>query len=189
MFLKRKRFTEYTLIRSKRKSIALQVNHDAELIVRAPHFVPEAMIEGFIKQKQEWLEQKIAIKKRQLEHKKEIYQDRSSQWYKEKKKEARELFVQRIAHYEQITGLKVNRLRLSSAKTRWGSCSMAGNISLVWRLVMAPIEIVDYVIVHEIIHIRHPNHSKAFWDDVARIIPDYKKHRKWLKDNGYALSI
>lgn len=189
MFLKSKSSREYTLIRSRRKTIALQVNSKAELVVRAPNFAPKKIIEGFIAEKTKWLDEKIAIKKRQLEALEQNIEPRGEQWYKDKKAQARKLFHERVDYYEKLTGLKVSKLKLSSAKTRWGSCSRAGNISLVWRLVMAPIEIVDYVIVHEIIHLRHPNHSKAFWDDVAKIIPDYKTHRRWLRDNGYALSV
>lgn len=151
--------------------------------------MPHGLIEDFVQEKSIWIDQKLAIKRKQLEILENNFQERSASWYAKKKKEARKLFEQRIAHYEKLTGLKVKRLRLSSAKTRWGSCSLDASISLVWRLVLAPIEIVDYVIVHEIMHIRHPNHSREFWASVAELMPDYKERRKWLKDNGFALSV
>lgn len=169
--------------------MALQVNSEAQVLVRAPYFVTANIIEQFVLEKQGWLDEKVAMKKKQHEYLKSQSFERCDRWYVQKKREARDLFLQRIEYYEGLTGLKVNKLRLSSAKTRWGSCSLNGSISLVWRLVLAPIEIVDYVIVHEIMHIKHPNHSREFWSAVSQVMPDYKERRKWLKENGFALSV
>ena len=103
------------------------------------------------------------------------------QWYK---KEARRIFTERMDFFAKKHGFHYAKLKLSSAKRRWGSCSESGNINLTWRLVMTPPEIIDYVIVHELCHLREANHSKAFWAQVADILPDYKQRRKWLKENG-----
>ncbi|MCX6807530.1 MAG: M48 family metallopeptidase, partial [Patescibacteria group bacterium] len=84
---------------------------------------------------------------------------------------------------------KYKQIRVTSAKKRWGSCSHKGNISFSWRLIMATPSIIDYVIVHELAHLREYNHSKKFWQFVAKIIPYYKEQRKWLKDNGYTLIV
>jgi predicted metal-dependent hydrolase len=78
-------------------------------------------------------------------------------------------------------------VRISSARTRWGSCSSRGSLSFTWRLVMAPVEVVDYVIVHELAHLRVHNHSPEFWKEVARLMPDYAQRKQWLKDNGRLL--
>ncbi len=102
-------------------------------------------------------------------------------WYK---KEARQIFTERVNFYAEKYGFEYKKLKLSSAKRRWGSCSSIGNINLTWRLVMAPPEIIDYVVVHELCHLREQNHSKAFWVQVGAIMPDYKVRRKWLKENG-----
>lgn len=80
-------------------------------------------------------------------------------------------------------------IRLSNATQRWGSCSPGGGINLSWRLVMAPLEIIDYVIVHELAHLKQHNHSRAFWQEVESALPDYKVRRTWLKQNGHLLSI
>lgn len=106
-------------------------------------------------------------------------------WYK---KQAEDIFNVRILVWEQAIGVGHKKIRLSSAKTRWGSCSSTGTISLNWKLMMAPLDIIDYVIVHELVHVIHPNHSKSFWNEVARHCPDFKAKRKWLKDNGEGLS-
>ncbi len=105
-------------------------------------------------------------------------------WYK---KEARHIFTEQIEFYAQKYNFEYAKMKLSSAKRRWGSCNSNGNINLTWRLVMAPLEIIDYVIVHELCHLREANHSKNFWRQVGAILPDYKSRRKWLKENGKRL--
>jgi len=105
-------------------------------------------------------------------------------WYR---KQAREVFSARIKIWSALMGLEFNRLKLSSASTRWGSCSSKGNINLVWRLVMAPQGVIDYVIVHELAHLRHMNHSKDFWNYVAKYYPDYKNAKQWLVKYGHFL--
>lgn len=85
--------------------------------------------------------------------------------------------------------VRPEKLRISSARTRWGSCSAKGTISLTWRLVMAPPEILDYVIVHELAHLKVKNHSSAFWKVVETYLPGYQNQRKWLKQNGHTLDL
>lgn len=107
-------------------------------------------------------------------------------WYKDR---AREVFTQRVDHYARQYELNVQKLRISSARTRWGSCSTKGTLSFTWRLVMAPQEIVDYVVVHELVHLEIKNHSGKFWSAVGRLMPDYQQRRAWLKNNGHLLSL
>ncbi len=107
-------------------------------------------------------------------------------WYRQ---QSRRYLEQRLADLAAQHGFTYQRLRLSSARTRWGSCSSKGSISLAWRLVMAPSAVIDYVILHELAHLRHANHSAKFWAVVAAMAPDYKRLRAWLKDNGYALTL
>jgi len=107
-------------------------------------------------------------------------------WYKN---QARETFSERAIFYSNLTGLKFNKLRISSARTNWGSCSYKNTLSFSWRLIMAPIDIIDYVVVHEIIHILVKNHSKEFWNRVQEIVPNYKEKKKWLKEFGHELII
>ena len=86
-------------------------------------------------------------------------------------------------------GLSYERLRITSARTRWGSCSSRRTLSFAWRLVMAPPEIVDYVVTHELAHLAHPNHAPAFWQAVAAMLPDFAPRRAWLKKNGMLFSL
>jgi predicted metal-dependent hydrolase len=216
----------HKLVRSKRKTLALVVEPDGTLTVRAPLRMKEADIQRFIEAKKAWIEQKQAgVKKdalaprqyvdgesflylgrevplRVIPGKKpalvmgevfKLTESARSQaesvfeaWYK---KQARKVFTERVELFAREYGFKVGKIRLSSARTRWGSNSNKGTLSLTWRLVMAPLEVIDYVVVHELCHLRELNHSKAFWAEVGKILPDYKKRRKWLKENGAKLRL
>ena len=105
------------------------------------------------------------------------------------KKKAEEVIYDRLQYFNEHYGLKYNRVTFRNQKTRWGSCSSAKNLNFNWRLIMAPIEIIDYVVVHELCHLRHMNHSATFWKFVAEAIPNHKECRKWLKDKQYLLSL
>ncbi|MFZ5922567.1 MAG: M48 family metallopeptidase [Chloroflexota bacterium] len=105
-------------------------------------------------------------------------------WYR---RQARKVFTERVRHFAAGHGFEYGKLRISSARTRWGSCSSQGTLSFTWRLVLAPPEVVDYVVVHELVHLRVKNHSPDFWRAVEAILPDYKSRRKWLKANGESL--
>jgi len=102
-------------------------------------------------------------------------------WYKD---QARELIAERMQVLSGKNGFKAGLLRISSARTRWGSCSSRGTLSFTYRLVMAPPAIIDYVIVHELVHLKVQNHSREFWNKVAQIMPEYHQHRSWLRKNG-----
>lgn len=107
-------------------------------------------------------------------------------WYK---KQARAVLSERVEYFAKLHGFRVGKIRISSARTRWGSCSSKETLSFTWRLVMAPLEVIDYVVVHELCHLNEMNHSRTFWARVEAILPDYKARRKWLKDNGAKLHL
>ncbi len=217
------------LIRSRRKTLELQISSEGLLIVRAPIQVSLAQIEAFVIQKTGWIQRKRleATRTRRFPATPQAITEGSeklflgqkypvllssgqrpalhlknnrfylsagtrhpqavfSAWYGQ---EARRIFAERVALYAPQLGVAPRQIRLSNAHTRWGSCSTRGSINLVWRLVMAPLEIVDYVVVHELAHLKVPNHSKAFWRLVEGIFPDYKRRREWLKKNGQSLMV
>ena len=105
-------------------------------------------------------------------------------WYK---KRFMEVTLPRLKYFSDKYNLKVNQVRVKEQKTLWGSCSSKNNINLNYLLIMAPIKVIDYVIVHELVHTVHKNHSVKFWQKVETIMPRYKESRNWLKDNGYKL--
>jgi len=108
------------------------------------------------------------------------------QWYS---KEAFRIISDRANLYSYITGMKYKKLRISNAQHRWGSCSAKGNLNFSWSLIMAPLEVIDYVIVHELIHIKIKGHSKDFWQKVSEFIPEYILRRKWLNENQNLLTL
>lgn len=213
----------YTLIHSRRKTVALIVQPDGSLVVRAPQCATRRQVEEVIHTKLTWIQQaqdkmrqaqaarpvvefKAGAKFPLLGH---LYQLRLAennrlpltlgsvftldrrflpqgrqifeQFYRAQARLVIGLRVERLA---QQHGFKVAGVRISGAKTRWGSCSVKGTLSFSWRLVLLPIEVIDYVVVHELVHLRIKNHQKAFWERVAAILPDYKVQRKWLRENG-----
>ncbi len=107
-------------------------------------------------------------------------------WYK---RAAYEKICQRVFCYTQKRGFKYKQIKISNAQKRWASCSHLGNLNFSWRLVMAPLPVIDYVVVHELVHLIEKNHSRAFWNKVKLFMPEYKKHQNWLKKNGYLLTL
>lgn len=107
-------------------------------------------------------------------------------WYRE---ETRQITRGLIESYTKHYGVKVNGVRITSARTRWGSCSGKGNLNFTYRLCMAPLSVVEYVVVHELAHLKVANHGKAFWAEVAGIYADYQKPRAWLKQHGPILTL
>ena len=107
-------------------------------------------------------------------------------WYKN---EAGKKIFERCAFYSEITGYFPKSIKISQAERRWGSCTSKGTLNFSWRLIMAPPEIIDYVIVHEMVHLNRPDHSKAFWNKVRIIMPEYERRKNWLKENDRLLVI
>jgi predicted metal-dependent hydrolase len=107
-------------------------------------------------------------------------------WYRQ---QALALLTGRVQHFASQHGFRYAQVKISSARTRWGSCSSRGNLSFTWRLVMAPLPVIDYVVVHELVHLHVRNHSRQFWDQVNQLMPDYKSRRSWLKADGYLLNL
>jgi predicted metal-dependent hydrolase len=107
-------------------------------------------------------------------------------WYR---KQARRIVSERVRRYAVLNGISFERVRITGAMKRWGSCTSSGNLNFSWRLVMAPLEVIDYVVVHELSHRKEQNHSSRFWEEVGRIMPEYRRHRAWLSKHGYGLKL
>jgi hypothetical protein len=107
-------------------------------------------------------------------------------WYRE---QARKVLHNRVNCFQELTGLHARVVRIKDQKRRWGSCSADGALNFNWRLVLAPPDILDYVVVHELCHLRMLNHSSAFWRLVGDVLPDYRKRKSWLRQNGIFLSL
>ena len=220
----------YTLVRSRRRTIGLEIRPDATLVVRAPTRAPVWYVESILRQKAGWISAKLALVRSRASlvprhdfltgerfpylgqdwpfvvvafQKQPLTFDATTgftldvaafdrgevvfeEWYRSR---ARELLADRVRHYAPMVGVAVPRLRITGAQRRWGSCSTSGTVSFAWRLIMAPMDVIDYVVVHELAHLREMNHSRRFWTIVAAAMPDYDVRRRWLRDHGGMLTI
>lgn len=215
------------LVRAKRRTIALIVERDGSLTVRAPRRATLKDIHGFVAEKTDWILRSRAKLKAIVPLRKKDYVDGETflflgkeyelrlvpsqrltlhfnngftlkaaarergerlfiQWYKN---QSLKIFSERVNHYANPHGFSPKQVKVTSAKTRWGSCSANGTINFTWRLAMAPPEAIDYVVLHELAHLRIKNHSPRFWKLVESLCPDFKRHRKWLRDHGEKLNL
>ena len=183
-----KKSFEYEIIYSRRKTVAIQVTSEGKVVVRAPYRCPRSFIESFVRGKEDWvlkhLEQAQAnLEKRRASARPPLSAEERARYIKI----ARDIFTRKVEYYARIMGVSYGRISIREQKTRWGSCSSKGNLNFNWRLILAPEEVLDYVVVHELAHRREMNHSKAFYAIVESVLPDYRRAQKWLKDNGQSL--
>lgn len=210
------------ILRSRRKTIALVIQKDGTLIVRAPLKAPEKFIREFAEKNTQWILKKqaqmraaVSLPPKQYtsgetffylgrEFPLEIVQGQKAalvldshfklaesalenaervfeHWYRE---QARQILSERVRYFAGQHNLQFQGIRIGFARTRWGSCNSKGGLSFSWRLILTPMEVVDYVVVHELAHTLIHNHSPRFWKLVESILPNYKIHRKWLRTNG-----
>ncbi len=169
--------TEYEIIFSKRKTLSLSVNADGKVIVRAPLRTERKYIDTFVKKHTEWIEQA----KERAANKKYSLKEASPEEEKLLRKKAKEILPQKAAYFSGLIGAAPGRITITGARTRFGSCSGKNNISFSFYLMRFPEEAIDYVVVHELCHILHHNHSKEFYKEIEKILPDYKDREKLLR--------
>ena len=167
---------EYTLIRSKRKTAVIQIQKDGSVVVRAPQRLAKKEIDRFVQQKSEW----ISFHEGTFFLCKGNEEELCAQAQQLYRKIAREELSRRVAFYAQKMGVSPTAIRINGAKGRWGSCSGKNSLNFSWRLMMAPEHAVNYVVVHELCHILHHDHSREFWQEVERFFPDWKECRNIL---------
>lgn len=214
----------YQVVRSNRKSVALVIDNEANLIVRAPLSMSDEDIETFVKKKKRWINEKqqqvavfgekhppvvvetgesvmflgssyaiikdtvddVAVSGNELVVPEDYDRDNLIAWLKE---QALQTITERVNLYSNIMGVTPGTVKLSEAKARWGSCSTKNNLNFAWRLVMCPLSVIDYVVVHELSHITYKNHSSAFWARVKTVLPNYEDDQDWLKVNRKLMDI
>ena len=176
----------YKIIRSGRRTLGLQVTKDG-VVVRAPYFTSEAAIRRFVSEHLDW----IARQERRWER---VQQENAglSPFTEEElralKKEARADLSARAHTFAALMGVSYGRITIRAMKSRWGSCSREGNLSFNCLLMLAPPEVRNATVIHELCHRRHMDHSPAFWREVEKYDPDYEKARRWLREHGSALT-
>ena len=145
----------------------------------------DAAIRKFIEEKSDWIEKHMRkMQKRREEYEAQPEDVLTVEELRELARKAAEYIPQKAAYYASLIGVSYGRITIRNQRSRWGSCSSRGNLNFNCLLMLAPPEIADYVIVHELCHRREMNHSPLFWQEVEKILPDYKRRRKWMKDNG-----
>lgn len=174
----------YQLIRSKRKTIGIQVK-DTQVIVRAPLRTPRSEIEGFLLRSADWIEKQI-LRQEEIKAKERAnpVERLTRQELESLAQEALKVIPQRVAYYAPKVGVTYGRITIRNQKSRWGSCSAKGNLNFNCLLMLAPPEVLDSVIVHELCHRLEMNHSRKFYEHVLRVYPEYYKHHSWLKEHG-----
>ncbi len=214
------------IIRSKRRTISLEITRDATLVIRAPFRASERYILGLLEKRRSWIHKKLAQQRARVVPSKQFVNEeeflylgvnyrlriapghpasltldgafllnsaRASKareefirWYAER---AGEIVPERASFYGKASGLSYSRVNITNARRRWGSCSSNDGLNFSWRLVMAPIEVIDYVVAHEVAHLAVRSHSRRFWGKVAQLFPGYRECGRWLKENGHLLSL
>ena len=176
---------EVTVIRSNRKTIALQVNPDLTVTVRVPKRMADREIRLFVQEKEHWIRRHVEqLRQRTEQYDKQGLKPLSYAELNELADKALAYIPERVAHFAEKMGITYGRITIRNQKTRWGSCSSKGNLNFNCLLMLTPPEVIDYVVVHELCHRKEMNHSKAFWDEVSHVMPDYEKARAWLKSEG-----
>ena len=186
----------YTLTRSSRRSYALEVSGTGEVTVRVPLRMSERSVDRILQERQDWIlshrQQQLAKAAEKASHQSALTDEERIYLQRRYVQRAASAFPALVAKYEPFLPAShrpITRISIRAQKTRWGSCSSKGTLSFNWKLLLAPQEVIDYVVIHELCHLCEMNHSDRFWALVESIQPDYKLHRKWLKDNGHTLEL
>ena len=174
------------MIRSRRKTVALQVLGLNDVVVRAPMRMSNREIEEFVQQNMDWIQKNLKKVAENQKEEEEIVPMTEAE-VRELAEQATQLIPERVKYFAPLVGVTYGRITIRNQKSRWGSCSAKGNLNFNVGLLLAPPEVLDYVVVHELCHRKEMNHSPKFWAEVSKLIPDYKLHEKWLKDNGRAI--
>lgn len=181
----------YKIQKSRRKTWSLSLQPDGSLLIKIPLWLPHQEAFRLMEQKADWITEKYHKWQAANARKKaSTLTDTQRKALEERyRKAAKEYFPARVAYYEKLLGVTHTSITIRDQKTRWGSCSARGGLNFNWRLMLAPPRILDYVVVHELCHRKEMNHSKAFWNAVEMILPDYKELRAWLRENGSQLTL
>lgn len=173
---------EYTLVRSRRKTLAIQVTAAGEVILRCPMGLSKKTAEQFLAARMPWVEEK-----RRALRARPVLPKLTEAEIQEMRREALPFLRQRAEIYAPLVGVEFGKLGVRAQRTRWGSCNQRGDLSFNCLLLLAPPEAADYVVVHELCHIRQMNHGPRFWAAVEAVLPDYRGPRAWLRENGGSL--
>lgn len=167
----------YKITYSKRRTIAIHIHKNGEVEVRAPKYITKEQINKFVESKADWIAKKIEEMHEIQGNKVVINEDKRIELIEKTKK----IIPGKVEYYSKIMGVMPKKIKLGSAKSYWGFCSATNELNFSYRLMLASDATINYVVVHELAHIKQHNHSKKFWAEVEKIIPDYKLNKQELK--------
>ena len=168
---------KYRVIRSNRRTIQLQVSRDAEVIVRAPKGMSQARIDAFVAQHADWARDAQV----RMAAWREAHPEPTEAQKQALIQKAKAILPDKLAYYSALMGVSYGTVRITGARTRYGSCNSLGNLCFSWRLMQYPDEVIDALVVHELAHRKHMNHQKGFYEEVLKVMPDYYERIKLLK--------
>lgn len=174
---------EYTLIRSERKKLTVSVKADGRIAVRAPHMLGTEQIEAFLSANSELIMRHAEEAKRKNAGVKRLTEQELSRLFEK----AEKVIPEKAAHFAEKIGVTYSRITIRAQRTRWGSCSVNGNLSFNALLMLMPDEVIDSVVIHELCHRKEMNHQAGFYELLYSVCPDYDKCRAWLKEHGGAI--
>lgn len=178
---------EFEIIRSKRKTFAIQIYSNDHATIRAPLHATRSEIEQIARQKSNWIKKSI-IKVNQIQNASSALPPISDDDIKKLTSAALEYIPSRVEYFASVIGIpEYGKISIRRQRTRWGSCSSSKNLNFNCLLMLMPNDIIDYVIVHELCHINEMNHSPKFWNDVAKFVPNYKEKVRWMRQNGLVI--
>ncbi len=165
--------------RSRRKTVSVEINKDLSLLVRAPLRMTNKDIRQFLLESEDWIKKHVDRMEERLKSF-DAAEKLTVDELRELAKKAAYDIPLRVSKYAPLVGVTYGRITIRNQKSRWGSCSSKGNLNFNCLLMLVPEEERDYVVVHELCHRKEMNHSRAFWAEVARVLPDYKERKKWF---------
>ena len=172
---------DYQIIRSNRRTISIQIKPDGSILVRCPRAMRKAQIVAFVESKSQWIQKQLSrLPSNDLE---KLCDDEIERL----RNQTKSLIEKRVSYYAPMIGVSYNRISVRIQHTRWGSCSSKGNLNFNCLLALLPQDVVDYVVVHELCHLKQMNHSARFWSEVRAILPDYEISKHWLQNHGSAI--
>ena len=171
---------EYTLIRSSRRTLGLEITADLDVVVRAPRRCSQKEIDRFVERHTDWIVSHLEIQRRRQE--KRLARQVTPEQERELRRQAAVVIPERVEHFAHRMGVTPTGVKITGAEKRFGSCSGKNSLCFSWRVMQYPPEAVDYVVVHELAHIRHHNHSRDFWTFVEQTMPDYRDRQRLLRD-------
>ncbi len=175
----------YRVVYSRRRTLGLEIREGA-LIVRAPVGTPRSEIERLIREKRQWIETHLARSRERMEAAARV-EKLSDEEIQTLAEEAVRVIPERVRHYARLMGVRPGGITIRNQRTRWGSCSSKGNLNFNCMLMLAPEDVRDSVVVHELAHLKEMNHSRRFYAEVYRVFPEYDRCQQWLKAHGAEL--